>query len=133
MNMMDRKMRPTRMAADVLPLVWSVAVMEAVDISVSPLSEEFMSTDLGRIYRSHKTRIFRQSVHKRRTKPSARMRHVLRAHQPVVVIGCYEAGLQRFLAQRGAVFMRGLGDLGGVVVADGGRQRGDQHQRAIER
>ena len=33
MNMMDRKMRPTRMAAEVLPLVW-LTVSEEVDMSV---------------------------------------------------------------------------------------------------
>jgi poly(3-hydroxybutyrate) depolymerase len=35
-------------------------------------------------------------------------------------------------AQLRAVLVRGLGDLGGIVVADLGRQRGHQHQRALQ-
>ena len=42
------------------------------------------------------------------------------------------AAADRFLAQGGAVLVRGLGDLGGIVVADLGRQRRHQHQRAVQ-
>ena len=38
-----------------------------------------------------------------------------------------------FFAQRRAVLVRGLGDLGGIIIADLRRQRRYQHQRAVER
>src|SRR5690606_6375498 len=42
--------------------------------------------------------------------PSVRSRHFFRPHQPVVVFGRHQSGLQCFLAQRGAVPVCGLGD-----------------------
>jgi hypothetical protein len=61
-------------------------------------------------------------------RPSARRDHLLRPHQGVELLVRHIAPAHRLVAQRRAVLVRGLGDLGGVVVADLRRQRGDQHQ-----
>jgi hypothetical protein len=52
--------------------------------------------------------------------------------QRVEVLAADVAERQRRFAQRAAVAVRALGDLGGAVVADVRGQRGDQHQRALE-
>ena len=49
---------------------------------------------------------------------SPRPGHALRPHQAIELLGRDIAEPHRFLAQRRAVLVRGLGDLGGLVVAD---------------
>ena len=58
----------------------------------------------------------------------SRLRHFFRAHPLVEFCAGYESEPHRFLAQRGAVGMRRLGDLGGLIVADARGQRRHQHQ-----
>ena len=56
--------------------------------------------------------------------------HVLGPDDAVEFLAVDEAGLDGLFAQGRAVLVGGLGDFGGVVVADFRRQRRDQHQRA---
>src|SRR5205085_8978568 len=63
---------------------------------------------------------------------SLRVDHVFGAHDRIEFLSRDESGLQRFLAQSGAVLVRRLGDLRGIVVADFRRQSCDQHERALD-
>ncbi|EAU43488.1 hypothetical protein R2601_23383 [Salipiger bermudensis HTCC2601] len=56
---------------------------------------------------------------------------MLGTHHAVEGLLVDEAQVDGLLAQGGAVLVRGLGDLGGVVVADGRRQCRHQHQRFL--
>src|SRR5215831_14842446 len=58
--------------------------------------------------------------------------HVGRVDQEIEFLRRHEPALDRFLLERGAFLVRALGDLGGGVVADLGRQRGDEHERALQ-
>ena len=60
-----------------------------------------------------------------------RLSHALRSHQAIKVPAIEVAETNGFLTQGGAVGVRGFGNLGGLVVADGGRERGHEHQRAL--
>src|SRR5262249_29008334 len=55
--------------------------------------------------------------------------HVLRTDPAIVLLGAEVAGGQRGVAKGEPAGVRLLGDLGGPVVADVGRQRGHEHQR----
>src|SRR5690242_21928677 len=57
--------------------------------------------------------------------------HILGLDEGVEFGGGDEAELDGGFPQAEAFVMRGLGDFGGVVVADFGRERGDQHQRIV--
>ncbi len=60
------------------------------------------------------------------------MRHFRRLHYCIKFLAGEEAEVDRGLAEGAAAFVRGLGDLGGVVVADLLVERGDEHQRVVE-
>ena len=55
---------------------------------------------------------------------------VLRPHHPVERLLVDQSELQPGFLEGQALLVGVLGDLGGIVVADLGRERGDQHQRA---
>src|SRR5690242_21257752 len=56
--------------------------------------------------------------------------HALRPHQAVELLGRNIPKPHGFFAQRRAVLVRGLGDLGGLVVADLRRERRDQDRKS---
>ena len=58
--------------------------------------------------------------------------HRVGAHPAVEVRRAHVAQRERGLAQRGALAVRLLRDLGGAVVADVRRERGHQHERALD-
>src|SRR5262249_13224983 len=60
------------------------------------------------------------------------MRHVLGLDEGVEFGGGDETELDGGFAQTGVLLVGGLGDFGGVIVADLGRERGDQHQRIVD-
>src|ERR1043165_7822913 len=63
---------------------------------------------------------------------SSRMRHLFRLDVFVKLLARQEAQLNRRLAQADPLFVRVLGDLGGVVVADVRVQSGDEHKRLAQ-
>src|SRR6185436_1408271 len=63
---------------------------------------------------------------------SLRCDHVLWFDHGIEFLRRDIAALDRFFFQGRAVLMRGLGDLGGGVIADLGRQRRHQHQRSFQ-
>src|SRR5437762_12482635 len=65
-------------------------------------------------------------------KGSARADHRFRPDPFVELLAGDEAELDRRLAQCLAGLVRGLRDLGGLVVADVGVQGGDEHERVLE-
>src|SRR5437879_13625805 len=60
------------------------------------------------------------------------MGHVLGLDEGVEFFGGDEAELDGGFAEADVLFVGGLGDFGGVVVADFGGQGGDQHQRIVD-
>src|SRR5262245_5768550 len=60
-----------------------------------------------------------------------RPQHIGRLHPLVVLFAGQQVELQRRLLQALAFLVCLLGDLGGVVVADVGVERGHQHQRLL--
>src|SRR5260370_7735311 len=60
------------------------------------------------------------------------MAHVLGADEGGEVFGGEEAKLDGGFAEADAGAKGGFGDLGGVVVADLGRERGDEHERIVK-
>src|SRR5205085_7132222 len=63
---------------------------------------------------------------------SSRMRHLFRLHVLVELRARQQAQRNRSVAQRDALLVRVLGDLGGVVVADVRVQSGDEHERLAQ-
>src|SRR5687767_10108444 len=64
---------------------------------------------------------------------SSRPDHRVGAHPAVEVLRAYVTERKRGVAQRAALAVRLLRDLGRAVVADVRRERGDQHERALEK
>src|SRR5882757_124273 len=143
-KMTASRMRPSRMVVELLEALLAPAaevLMDMATLRIGLNGHEIEHADC-----SPKPHIQRHIVHSmyisvigRRTRNScriscrpqqifpppnfsSRMRHVLGPHQPVIVSRADQSGRQRFLAQGGAVLVRGLGDLGGIVVADCGRK-----------
>jgi hypothetical protein len=71
-------------------------------------------------------------VGRRQARPSAardmRIDHRCGIDDAVELIGANDTELKRRLAQREVMIERVMGDLRGLVVADHGRERGDQHK-----
>ena len=59
------------------------------------------------------------------------MGHVFGFDEGVEVFGADQAEVEGGFAQGAVAVVGGFGDFGGVVVADFGRERGDQHQRVV--
>src|SRR6266478_7476223 len=60
------------------------------------------------------------------------MGHVLGFDEGVEFFGGDEAELDGCLAKADLGVVGGLGDLGGLVIADFGRERGDEHERIFD-
>src|SRR2546423_1255394 len=64
--------------------------------------------------------------------PSSRVCHLFGTDVLVELLAGEEAEFDCGLAQADALAVRVLGDLGGVVVADVGVERRDEHERVVE-